>query len=460
MAKIGLIIAAGAGTRLADHTGIPKPLRKVAGLPLLRRIVLTSAKAGLEKIYVVVGFQKEKIIDYINKEEWPIPIETIENEHWKKSNGVSVLSAKNHIKEDFVLLMSDHVFDVDNLKCLLRQGLQDQDGVLAVDYKTREIFDEDDATKVLVKEGLIQKIGKELVNFNAIDTGMFLFSPKIFTALQNALVDGDCSLSQGVFQLTQAGKMGTCDIGDGFWQDVDNKACLKYAEKVLLNNCRKTTDGFISRNFNRHISLFISKYLMHTPLTANQATFIISVIGILSGVLAAMGSYSSILVGAILFKLTSILDGVDGELSKLKMTQSKQGAWLDTASDNLTYVVFAFGLVWGLYQRGEPTLTLFGPLALFGILMLIGLMVAFTLRSSDDGSLLAVQASFQEEASDNILVRLFSKLYFVIKRDFFATAFLVLAVFDLSQWIVISLAVAANVAWLIVLKEKFLNSSK
>jgi len=456
MTEIGLIIAAGAGTRLADKSNVPKPLRKVCGVPLLRRIILTAAKGGLKKIYVVVGFQKEKINAYIKRSKWPIQVETIDNPNWKKSNGISVLSAKKVIQENFILMMSDHIFDPHTLEDLHNMELDGYDARLAVDYKVHQIFDKDDATKVEVQNGNITAIDKNLIQFNAIDTGMFLLSPRIFDALESVKKDDDCSLSDGIRQLAERSKMGIHDIGTAYWQDVDTKACLKHAEKILLNSCRKKTDGFISRNFNRYISLFISSYLIKTPITANQITFIVLLIGLLSGYLASLGGYTSFLIAAILFELTSILDGVDGEISKLRFTASKFGQWFDTIGDNVTYVVFIIGTGVGLYRMDYEYINILGPIAFFGIGMLIFVMFFYILKFSNSGSFLALQKQFRDKKNVSFISKIFLKLYFVIKRDFFATFFLLLAILGKPQWILFLIALASNIAWLVIVRNGFL----
>lgn len=457
MVQTGLIIAAGAGSRLADGSNIPKPLRKVCGMPLIKRTLYAAYKAGLKKVYVVVGFEKEKIIDYLKTEKWPIAVETIENPDWQKSNGMSVLAAKDRIRENFVLLMSDHVFTFPLLKKLCAEDLGPLAAKLAVDFKIREIFDPEDATKVEVQEGLIRAIGKDLVQYNAVDTGCFLMSPEIFVALEEASAEkGDCSLSDGIRRLAKQGKMGISDIGSEFWQDVDTPESLAYTEEKLLQACRKATDGIVSRHFNRYISLFISRRLVKTNITANQVTAIVTLIGLVSGALAACGTYGSYLLAAFLFKWTSILDGVDGEMSKLRLTDSKFGQWLDTIGDNLTYVVFIVGTVIGVSRRPDlaasPALSY---LALAGLGMLLVTMFTILLKSTDSGSLLAIQKDFVQAEQKSIFTKLWGKIYFVIKRDFFASLFFVIAIFDKPHWILFMIALATNIAWVVVLQSRF-----
>ena len=66
LANIGVVIlAAGRGTRL-NCTDKPKVMCEIGGRPIARYIVDTLKKCGFtsENIYLVVGFQKEKVMEY------------------------------------------------------------------------------------------------------------------------------------------------------------------------------------------------------------------------------------------------------------------------------------------------------------------------------------------------------------------------------------------------------------
>ena len=68
--KIGvLILAAGKGTRLGCGDR-PKVMMEIGGKPILSYIIQTLAEAGFEKnqIALVVGFQKEKVMEYFGKD--------------------------------------------------------------------------------------------------------------------------------------------------------------------------------------------------------------------------------------------------------------------------------------------------------------------------------------------------------------------------------------------------------
>jgi len=455
MIKKGLIIAAGSGSRLRRKEGdIPKPLRKVAGLRLIERIILTAKKSGISEFVIVVGYQKEKIIQTLSAERLGVKITFVENPDWQKSNGLSVLAARSHLKENFVLLMSDHIFDYQILKRFRETPLGNNRVLLAVDSELDSIYDMDDATKVEVKENKIVSIGKALKNYNSVDIGMFIATPYLFEALEEAKnKKGDCSLSDGIQILAQRDEMGTYDIGKGFWQDVDTGLALKHAEKKLFDACRKPTDGFISRNFNRHISLWISRFLVKTNLSANHVTGLTSLVGILSGVFVARGDYWNVLLGAFLFKLSSILDGCDGEISKLKLSDSKVGQWLDTISDNLTYVFFIIGMVIGLARQGDPWIAVTGTMTFFGLAMTLLVMFIYLIRHTNSGSLLSIQKDFQKNKG-GVLKRFLSNIQFMLKRDFFSLLFLFLAALGELKIILWLCLIGSNIAWMVLLKTR------
>ena len=59
-----IIPAAGRGTRLKTGTDLPKVLQKVCGKPLLETVLEQVDFVAPEDIYIVVGYQKEKVMAY------------------------------------------------------------------------------------------------------------------------------------------------------------------------------------------------------------------------------------------------------------------------------------------------------------------------------------------------------------------------------------------------------------
>src|SRR5438105_3958994 len=111
----------------------------------------------------------------------------------------------------------------------------------------------------------------------------------------------------------------------------------------------KETDGFFARHVDRKISGAISRQLLRTPVTPNQITLAVTAIGIGAGFLMAQPGYWPKLAGALLFLITSILDGCDGEVARAKHLTSRWGGWLDLWGDNVVHIVVFYGLGRGLF---------------------------------------------------------------------------------------------------------------
>ncbi len=230
-----LILAAGNGSRIASvASGVPKPLVPLCGVPLLEHVMTSSREAGIERFVIVAGYRADLIRRWLSDRPMGgISVTLIENLEYQKANGVSALAAKTELNQPFLLLMSDHIFEPKTARGLLRQPLADDEVILAVDSKIDRVFDLDDATKVQRRGNYIVGIGKDLLRYDALDTGMFLCSPALFDRLEAARKNGDCSLSDGMRRLAQDWKLRAFDIDDGHWQDVDSPQALAHAEEIF-----------------------------------------------------------------------------------------------------------------------------------------------------------------------------------------------------------------------------------
>jgi 1L-myo-inositol 1-phosphate cytidylyltransferase / CDP-L-myo-inositol myo-inositolphosphotransferase len=130
------------------------------------------------------------------------------------------------------------------------------------------------------------------------------------------------------------------------------------AERRLFRALRKPQDGWTSRYLNRYISLAISRWLVKTPLRPNQVSLGILAVGVAGAWLASRGGYGNLLGGALCFQAQSVLDGCDGEMSRVTHRGSRLGEWLDTVGDDLTNYGFFAGAALGLYKTSHNGLYL------------------------------------------------------------------------------------------------------
>ncbi|NMG83280.1 MAG: HAD hydrolase-like protein [Methanosarcinales archaeon] len=385
-----LIIAAGLGSRLSKK-GDSKPLVSLLGLSLIERVILTAKKSGLASFYVVTGYNGEKVRQYLNQfsKSRNINITHIINEEWESGNGISVLKAEELLNENFILLMGDHIFDESILVKLKDKEIADGEVVLAVDYNIQnKLVDANDVTRVLVEEGRILDIGKNIKKYNAYDTGIFLCSPAIFGAIEESLRGGDSTLSGGVKVLADKGKAKTFDITNDYWIDVDDEESLKKAEKQLQGGLIKSADGLISRHINREFSTRIFTPLllkMHRGITPNQVSILSFIVGLISSLYFFLG-YA--VIGALFIQISSILDGCDGEIARLKHMQSSLGDFVDAVLDRYADGFILLGIFYySLIEIGNKEIfgVYWSPLiifTIFGLAILGNLMVSYTSAKS------------------------------------------------------------------------------
>jgi choline kinase len=234
-----VILAAGRGQRLYSEAQEDlKPLTPLLGLSLLERAALTCQEAGVTDCYVVVGYQQERLAAHIAyvASRYTMRLQAVVNPQWKAGNGTSALAVESYIRDPFLLLMCDHVFEVSILRCLLEAAQTSEASLLAVDHRIEQIFDPDDATKVQLCHQAITAIGKELTTYDAVDTGLFYCRPTLFEALRQAQAAGDGSLTGGIRRLITAESMQAVPIGERFWIDVDTAESLAYAQRMLLEH--------------------------------------------------------------------------------------------------------------------------------------------------------------------------------------------------------------------------------
>jgi 1L-myo-inositol 1-phosphate cytidylyltransferase len=222
-----LIIAAGHGSRLRAISP-SKPLTPVAGVPLIAHVIAAAAAGGATAFTVVTGHEAARVEAFLaTLTDFPIRIVRVPD--WDLPNGHSVAAGAAAIAGDYLLAMSDHLFDPAIVRRLVAAPAAAL--TLAVDRDVAgPLLDLDDATKVETgADGAIVRIGKTLDRFDAIDTGLFRATP----ALAAAIGDGGGSLSEGVQRLADQGLAATVDVTGLRWLDVDDEAALAKAEAML-----------------------------------------------------------------------------------------------------------------------------------------------------------------------------------------------------------------------------------
>ncbi len=125
-------------------------------------------------------------------------------------------------------------------------------------------------------------------------------------------------------------------------------------------------DGYVSKHINRKMSEPMARLLAKTKVTPNQMTWVAFGIALLSFVSFVLGHN---IIAGILVQLSSIVDGVDGSLARLKGMTSEFGGFLDSVLDRYADILVVLGLtLWSLSHETYSGIWLAGLLAITGII--------------------------------------------------------------------------------------------
>jgi len=228
----GIILAAGDGDRLGTLTAIrPKVLLPVNGKEqLIKYPIKALAAAEVYDIAIVVGYLGDKVIETLGTgSDFGVRLQYICNSDYLGGNAISVYKAREWaLGEPVVLCMGDHLIDGEIVKHLLdRQPFNE---TLCVDYTPAHHHELAEATKVAVDStGCVKDIGKELLHWDALDTGVFFLTENFFQALHELVQyhGTDVEISDVIrFLVSRGHHFDTCDVSGCFWADVDTKEDL------------------------------------------------------------------------------------------------------------------------------------------------------------------------------------------------------------------------------------------
>jgi CDP-L-myo-inositol myo-inositolphosphotransferase len=347
--RLAVVLAAGRSERLAVVTGGgSKALVRLGGLSLVERAVRTVLSAGIERVVVVVGYQAGPVATVVNRIA-PDRVRAVFAERWELGNGASLTAAEPHAAEEhgFLLITTDHVFSEGALEPLLAAG---HPAVLVDHAPDPSAWAE--GTRVSLHEERAVAFSKELGD-PSIDCGAFLLPPSVFDAQRKTQATGDASLAGTVTELARVHPLEAVPLPpSAWWQDVDTPEDLKAVSNRLRRSLTKEADGPISRYLNRPISTRASMALAHLPIHPD-------VVSVLAFLFALAGAWTLAVgagvAGGLLVLAASILDGVDGEIARLRIRASAAGALLDGVLDRLGDAVVLGGLaLWALDEGGDP----------------------------------------------------------------------------------------------------------
>jgi choline kinase len=234
----GVILAAGQGTRLSNHS---RRRHKVL-LPVGERTVIEYTldafwEVGVTDLAVIIGYRGEALKEWLGDgSRYGVRISYVVNPDYVWGNALSVNVARLFTRgEPFLLSMGDHMVSPGVLQQLL--GAPEKANALAVDFAPSERHVEEGTRVQVSPDGLITHIGKSLDTWSGIDAGAFRLTYDIFDAMDCLLQEAraEYELSQGItWMIGQGHPLHACDISGFFWHDVDTWEDLVYVRERVV----------------------------------------------------------------------------------------------------------------------------------------------------------------------------------------------------------------------------------
>jgi phosphatidylglycerophosphate synthase len=106
-----------------------------------------------------------------------------------------------------------------------------------------------------------------------------------------------------------------------------------------------------------------------TRITPNQLTFFAMVLGVGAAYSFWQATPTGLVVGALLFHLSFVVDCMDGKIARLKGTGSMFGQWLDFLFDRVRDLMCAVALFGGQFRETDNPAYLYGALAFIAVNM-------------------------------------------------------------------------------------------
>jgi phosphatidylglycerophosphate synthase len=393
--------------------------RKVAGVPLIVRSIMTLAGVGIKRVSLLIAkTQREAIESFLKKfPESKLPrMDFIPYDEPYRVSPEMVAKVEELIGEKTLLINSNLIIDANFAKALINEPLQSAQVITASDgYHSLPAF-------IITKS-----IWKSLT----------LFTSNGSRSIQSCLTH--------IKTVAPQKKMAKPVDSSSFL--VSRYRDKAVAEKYLSEAIRHATTGPVARFLNKRISLPISIFLSKLWISPNAITAFNIIIGVFSGVFIADGNnYWAILFGATLFQAASIIDGCDGEVAKLTFRGSKFGQYIDTISDNLSLASVLIGLMAGYWRHTHsPIAFVIGGIVILCAIIIVYWMMRWLKQNTNSFSLVTYDTEFlQKLTGQPKLLMLYIKYgKFTLKKDFFSFLVFVFALANIMYWWIYLTAIGA-----------------
>lgn len=403
----------------ADDAVTVSPFARIAGLPIVERMLRSAFRARYSRVYVFADAELASRIRRVVREV---------------KGDVRFVQTERDWRDAIGALPSGEELTVAGAGTVVSPALlQDAALVAASAGEVRDVA----AGREWPMSGLLRVRAQDAVDLSALARELR------DRALCGAPVPAgeDVSFGRGRLALRLA-------------SDAD----LPAGEAAIRRSSYKDTDNTLAR-FNRSMSLPISIALIRTPLTANQLSVALVAIGFYSAWLFSTGHYLAGVLAGFLSLAASVLDGCDGEIARLKYQESALGCWIETFGDYSYYIAIFTGLTIGAVRRTHwEGFYWLGGIALAGTLIAFAFLIYLRNRiTAGQPERLHAIARTRFKSEPTWWSRIIWRISFVATRSAMPYGIFALSLLDLLPLVVVLAAIGSNTYWIsLVLKLRHL----
>jgi dTDP-glucose pyrophosphorylase len=261
----GVVLAAGRGVRAYPATNyVPKALLEVGGKPLIQRnIEILRDQLHVSKVYIVIGYLGEQIVEYFASQSLGVEIQFVEQPE-QKGIGDALMKVESIVTADrFVVVLADELYLGTNHSKLLSSMSSEHAAILGfVEETDRSMISKNYTAEVQGTRVLSLEEKPENPPDPLMGVGTYLLSKKVFHYLKTT----PPSVLRGEVEIT--------DALSNMAQNENVELCMLEGDYINVN----TVDDVNMANYKVHNHQF-SDYTVSVVIPAyNEEATIVKVV--------------------------------------------------------------------------------------------------------------------------------------------------------------------------------------
>jgi len=408
--------------------GVLRTAQRFGGLSILDRGIRTMARAGCERILVVVPEGARRRVSRLPR-KLSAQVEVV---IWGSAPTLTFFP-----DEGYLLLHGDYTHHHSSLTKMVEDGRRQADLVIQTAGDGGQMTP---LTEVNCDASVVTFRPADSETSGAVSTGVFLCGASLSPSELPTTTD-DLFTFLSVRSAGRQLETRPVTSAPALWQRVVDRRSARAAKTMLFSQVTKSTSGPVSRHINAKFSIPTSKLLIETGISPHMVTvLLVMTAGLSAAYFISRGDeYVCFALAGILWQLAAIFDRCDGEIARVKLAESKFGAWFDTVTDNIAYLCAYAGMLVTVDRILDPWYLNLAFSAAIAILVSLTVMYAYAIKTGS-GSLQRYLVGFSQHVPDEQkghIYRWMERYSFVAKRDFFSFVYFVLCLtnqFELLYW--------------------------